>query len=134
MFQMSKQLFDQCWPAIAALMTGAAATGSAPALFDQCRPAISALLGAKDEAAPPGGAQATPSAAAATEANYVLGVAMGYALRVDLASGPPARPMVSALADGRLRRIRVSPVADRTAQTPARNDQKSTLTLRRATR
>ena len=107
MFQMSTQLFDQCWPAIAT------------------------LLKAGDEATPRRG-EATPSAAAATEANYVLGVAMGYALRVDQASSSP--PMYSAMAGGRLRRIRISPVADRTALTPARNDQKSTLTLRRATR
>ncbi|MDP3514550.1 MAG: hypothetical protein Q8S20_17560 [Sulfuritalea sp.] len=107
MFQMSKQLFDQCWPA------------------------ISALLKAPDEPAPRRG-EAAPSAAAATEANYVLGVAMGYALRVDQASTSPS--MYSAMAGGRLRRIRVSPVADRTALAPARNDQKLPLTLRRATR
>lgn len=105
MFQMSKQLFDQCWPA------------------------ISALLKARDEPAPHSGEAS--GAAAATEANYVLGVAMGYALRVDQAATSPS--MYSAMAGGRLRRIRVSPGADR-ALAPARNDQKSTLTLRRATR
>ena len=107
MFQMSKQLFDQCWPA------------------------ISALLKARDEPAPRCG-EAVPNAAAATEANYVLGVAIGYALRVDQASTSPS--VYSAMAGGRLRRIRVSPVADRTALAPARNDQKLPLTLRRATR
>lgn len=106
MFQMSTQLFDQCWPAIAA------------------------LLGARDEAVPRSGEAS--GAATATEANYVLGVAMGYALRVDQASSLP--PMYSAMAGGRLRRIRISPVVDRRALAPARNDKKSTLTLRRATR
>ncbi|MBI3094097.1 MAG: hypothetical protein HYY97_04435 [Rhodocyclales bacterium] len=110
MFQMSKQLFDQCWPA------------------------ISTLLKARDEPAPHGG-EAVSGVAAATEANYVLGVAIGYALRVDQAANSP--PLHSAMSGGRLRRlghIGVSPVADRAALTPARNDQKSTLTLRRATR
>ena len=107
MFQMSKQLFDQCWPA------------------------ISALLKARDEPAPHGG-EAVSGAAAATEANYVLGVAIGYALRVDQAASSP--PLYSAMSGGRLRRIRVSPVADHAALTPARNDQKLPLTLRRATR
>lgn len=108
MFQMNTQLFDQCWPAIAA------------------------QLGVRNEAAQRREGETASGAATATEANYVLGVAMGYALRVDQASSPP--PMHSAMVGGRLRRIRISPVADHKALTPARNDQKSTLTLRRATR
>lgn len=64
MFQMSKQLFNQCWPTIAAQ-----------------------ILAATDGGQPIDGAAPTPSRMAAAEAGYVLGVAMGYALRIDQASG-----------------------------------------------
>lgn len=63
MFQMNKQLFSQCWPAIAAQILAATDSGQA-----------------NDGAAP------TPPRTAAAEAGYVLGVAMGYALRIDQVS------------------------------------------------
>jgi len=61
MFQMTKQLFDQCWPAIAVQLQEGSDAGCSTVL-----------------AAP------TPSHAAAAEAGYVLGVAIGYAHRVNL--------------------------------------------------
>ncbi len=64
MFQMSKQLFNQCWPTIAAQIVDGDAAGH-----------------------PTGDAALEPSHAVAAEAGYVLGVAMGYALGVDPASG-----------------------------------------------
>ncbi|MBI5899156.1 MAG: hypothetical protein HZB40_08030 [Rhodocyclales bacterium] len=66
MFQMSKQLFEQCWPAIAAQIEVERTT-----------------LDAGDDALAAG----APSAA--TEAGYVLGVAIGYALRVAPTTGVP---------------------------------------------
>ncbi|MDP1981951.1 MAG: hypothetical protein Q8K23_05370 [Sulfuritalea sp.] len=58
MFQMSKQLFDQCWPVIAVEI--------------QKREDADRLT---HDPAP-------PSRGAAAEAGYVLGVAIGYALQV----------------------------------------------------
>lgn len=66
MFQMSKQLFDQCWPVIATQIE-----------------AEKSAAGARDARVP------APSASTAAEAGYVLGVAIGYALQVDLATGAP---------------------------------------------
>ncbi|MFA4968539.1 MAG: hypothetical protein WC540_02840 [Sulfuritalea sp.] len=63
MFQMNKQLFNQCWPAIAAQILAATDDGQ------------------RDAAAAP-----ASSRTAAAEAGYVLGVAMGYALRIDQVS------------------------------------------------
>lgn len=64
MFQMNKQLFDQCWVAIAAQIHNGDAAG---------RPTDSIA--------------STPSHAIAAEAGYVLGVAMGYAIGGDPSSG-----------------------------------------------
>lgn len=66
MFQMSKQLFEQCWPVIAAQIEAEksfadAGSGTAPAL----------------------------SPGTAAEAGYVLGVAIGYALQVENVAGAP---------------------------------------------
>ena len=57
MFQMSKQLFNQCWPAIAARIEHERISRAAP-----------------EGTVPP------PSPSAAAEAGYDLGVAIGYAL------------------------------------------------------
>ena len=57
MFQMNKQLFTQCWPAIAARI-------------EHERISRAAL----DGTVPP------PTSSTAAEAGYVLGVAIGYAL------------------------------------------------------
>lgn len=66
MFQMSKQLFDQCWPVIAAQIE---AERTAADAGKHTVPA--------------------PSPGSAAEAGYVLGVAIGYALQVDLVAGAP---------------------------------------------
>ena len=60
MFQMTKQLFDQCWPAIAVQIQEGSDAGCPADLAAQ-----------------------TPSHALAAEAGYVLGVAIGYAHRDD---------------------------------------------------
>jgi len=66
MFQMSKQLFDQCWPAIAAH--------------------IEAEKSSRDTR---GDTVPAPSPSTAAEAGYVLGIAMGYALQVSHVAGAP---------------------------------------------
>jgi len=58
MFQMSKQLFDQCWPVIAV------------------------QIQKRDDADRLTHDPTPPSRCAAAEAGYVLGVAIGYALQV----------------------------------------------------
>jgi len=66
MFQMSKQLFEQCWPLIAAQI--------------------------EDEKASPGaksGMASRPSPSSAAEAGYVLGVAIGYAMQIENTRGAP---------------------------------------------
>jgi hypothetical protein len=69
MFQMSKQLFDQCWPVIAAQIAAEkSAADGGEARNDTVR---------------------APSPGTAAEAGYVLGVAIGYALQVDYAAGAP---------------------------------------------
>lgn len=69
MFQMSKQLFDQCWPVIATQIV-----------------VEKSAADARDDRVPP-----APLAGIATEAGYVLGVAIGFALQVDVATGVPGR-------------------------------------------
>ncbi len=64
MFQMSNQLFTQCWPAIAARIE-----------HDRI------LRAAPDGTAPP------PATSTSAEAGYVLGVAMGYALSARVPAG-----------------------------------------------
>ncbi len=71
MFQMSKQLFNQCWPAIAARIEQERISRAAPE-----------------------GTAAAPSPTAAAEAGYVLGVAMGYALLTDRGAGTPVSASV----------------------------------------
>lgn len=61
MFQMNKKLFNQCWPVLAAQIR----SGVRAAQF------------------PDGVSAPMPSSAAAAEAGYVLGIAMGYALGAD---------------------------------------------------
>lgn len=69
MFQMSKQLFIQCWPAIVARIEHERTSRAAP-----------------DCTAPP------PSQSAAAEAGYVLGVAMGYAHSARAPAGTAEQP------------------------------------------
>lgn len=66
MFQMSKQLFDQCWPFIAAQIE-----------------AKKSAADAREDGVP------APAPSFAAEAGYVLGVAIGFALQVDVATGAP---------------------------------------------
>lgn len=89
MFQMNKQLFDQCWPTIAAQIHHGIRAGH-----------------------PVDGAAAAPSRAAAAEAGYVLGVAIGYALQVDQASDAPLSASIPGwhpAACGELNWPRISP-------------------------
>lgn len=72
MFQMNKQLFNQCWPAIAARIEHERISRAAP-----------------DGTAPP------PSPSTAAEAGYVLGVAMGYAKSARAPASTAAQPRAS---------------------------------------
>lgn len=96
MFQMSKQLFDQCWPAIAMRIEAEKSAAQAGSICnDRMPPARS------------------PNTVA--EADYVLGVAIGYALQVDHVMGAPvsiSAPGWSADACGQANCPLVAMVAD----------------------